>query len=357
MITDSTGNILESQAQAIVNTVNCVGVMGKGLALQFKRAYPQNFQAYASACKSGDVQLGSMFVFSTDSLDGPQWIINFPTKDHWRNESQLEYIREGLQDLKLVMEDLGITSIAIPPLGAGNGGLNWNDVRPVIVDSLNELDHVQVELYSPSNMRFPIQGQNIRMTWGREVITRLITGYLTQRVQSNPWTQSNSITELEIQKIMYFADRIEPKLGLQFTKGAYGPYSDKLRAILRDMEGSYLNGIGDASSKVLSLEPILVSEAAFASLSTATNEDSQNVASLVSRVLQTVLNYESPFSIELLASVDWVSRNSHLTSAQVVYEGISSWSPRKSGLFSLEDVSLALSHLRECELVDSKVSL
>jgi len=151
MIIDSHGNILESQAQAIVNTVNCVGVMGKGLALQFKRAYPQNFQAYVSACKSGDVQLGSMFVYATNSLDGPQWIINFPTKGHWRNKSKLEYIRNGLQDLRAVIAELGISSIAIPPLGAGNGGLNWKDVHPVIVESLSDLAHVQIQVYFPLN--------------------------------------------------------------------------------------------------------------------------------------------------------------------------------------------------------------
>ncbi len=151
MITEITGNILESNAEAIVNPVNCVGVMGKGLALQSKRAYPENFFAYAAACRSEEVKLGSMFVFARNTIGNPKWIINFPTKDHWRNSSRLEYIRDGLADLRTIIANLGLTSIAVPALGTGNGGLNWNEVRSTIRKGLGELEHVEIKLYTPAD--------------------------------------------------------------------------------------------------------------------------------------------------------------------------------------------------------------
>ena len=355
MIIESHGNILESRAQAIVNTVNCVGVMGKGLALQFKRAYPENFRAYRLACDSGSVQLGSMFVFATNSLDGPQWIINFPTKNHWRNPSQLEYIRSGLQDLTRVIRDLGITSIAIPPLGAGNGGLNWSEVKPIIEESLSKLDHLDVELYSPSATKFPLQGLDIPMTWGREVINRLTVGYLNQRVQSDPWVQANSITELEIQKIVYFADRLEPQLALSYSRGIYGPYSDKLRAVLSAMEGTYLEGIGDGTSLVTNLEPILVTERAFEALDQSSSDTTRRISPLVDRVLKIVENFESPFGVELLASVDWVVRTGHVTTPDAAHREIANWTSRKASLFSTTDVATAFDHLQQSGLLDAQV--
>jgi O-acetyl-ADP-ribose deacetylase (regulator of RNase III) len=126
----ATGNLLEFKTDALVNTVNCVGIMGKGIALQFKKKFPENFKQYERACRSGEVQLGKMFIVPTNNLSEPHYIINFPTKDHWRNPSRLESIATGLQDLVAQVKKLNIKSIAIPPLGCGNGGLEWSEVRP-----------------------------------------------------------------------------------------------------------------------------------------------------------------------------------------------------------------------------------
>jgi O-acetyl-ADP-ribose deacetylase (regulator of RNase III) len=130
MITDGGGDLLSDAAEAIVNTVNTEGVMGKGIALQFKQRYPQNYETYRAACKRRQVHLGSMFVVATGALHGPRHIINFPTKGHWREQSRLEHIQAGLRDLVRVINELGINSIALPPLGCGNGGLEWTIVRP-----------------------------------------------------------------------------------------------------------------------------------------------------------------------------------------------------------------------------------
>jgi O-acetyl-ADP-ribose deacetylase (regulator of RNase III) len=141
MIELKTGNLLSENAEALVNTVNCVGIMGKGIALQFKRAYPENFRQYEKACKAGVVQPGHMFIFPTSNLSNPKYIINFPTKRHWRNKSKIEDIQSGLITLVEQVKLLGITSIAIPPLGCGNGGLNWADVKPLIESAFSQLDY------------------------------------------------------------------------------------------------------------------------------------------------------------------------------------------------------------------------
>lgn len=153
MIEYPSGDILQCEANALVNTVNCVGVMGRGIALQFKNVYPENFKAYEAACKHEAVQPGRMFVFETGQLTLPRFIINFPAKRHWRGKSRIEDIDAGLVDLVNVIRDKGIRSIAIPPLGAGLGGLDWNEVRPRIERALAELAEVRVLVFEPKGVR------------------------------------------------------------------------------------------------------------------------------------------------------------------------------------------------------------
>jgi len=155
MIKFVSGDILNAKVDALVNTVNTAGVMGKGLALQFKKAFPANFKAYEAAAKAGEVETGRMFVFDAGGIVPPRYIINFPTKRHWRNASKLDYIESGLRDLVAVVRDRSIRSIAIPPLGAGLGGLDWRDVRPLILQALEGLGGVDVQIFEPS--RAPAQ--------------------------------------------------------------------------------------------------------------------------------------------------------------------------------------------------------
>ena len=150
MVTFQEGNLLEADVEALVNTVNTVGVMGKGIALMFKERFPDNFREYAAACKTGDVRLGEMFVTENHELVGPKWIVNFPTKDHWRSRTKLEWIEQGLKSLARVIEERRIGSIAVPPLGCGNGRLNWQDVRPVIESALSEVVGLEATVYEPT---------------------------------------------------------------------------------------------------------------------------------------------------------------------------------------------------------------
>ncbi|MBF0180956.1 MAG: macro domain-containing protein [Magnetococcales bacterium] len=150
MIEFTKGNILTDDAEAIVNTVNCVGVMGRGIALQFKNAYPDNFKAYEAACKRHEVAPGRMFVFDTHQPTRQRFIVNFPTKRHWRDNSRMEDIESGLQSLVKEIHDRGIRSIAIPPLGCGLGGLSWPEVRSRIELAFRELPDIDVTLYEPT---------------------------------------------------------------------------------------------------------------------------------------------------------------------------------------------------------------
>jgi O-acetyl-ADP-ribose deacetylase (regulator of RNase III) len=150
MINYTQGNLLEAQAEALVNAVNTVGVMGKGIALMFKKRFTHNNRAYEEACKVKQVQTGKMFVTETGELMGPRWVINFPTKQHWRNPSKMEWIVDGLVDLRRFLIENQVKSVAIPPLGAGNGGLNWLAVRTQIEIALADLESVNIRVYEPT---------------------------------------------------------------------------------------------------------------------------------------------------------------------------------------------------------------
>ena len=149
MITYTTGNILTADVEALVNPVNCVGIMGAGLALQFKQSFPGNFNAYAIACKNKEVYLGSVFVFETKQMANLHYIINFPTKNHWRDKSKIEDIEARLITLVAVIRQYNISSIAIPPLGCGLGGLSWAQVKRRIITAMVPLADTQVIIYEP----------------------------------------------------------------------------------------------------------------------------------------------------------------------------------------------------------------
>lgn len=147
------GDLLKlNDVDAIVNAVNCVGVMGKGIALQFKSTWPNNFAEYTAACKAGQVRPGRMFIHDSGGLAKPNYIVNFPTKDHWRGASKMAFIRDGLVDLVAQVRRLGIQSIAIPPLGCGNGGLDWAEVHPLIEAAFEALPEIDVRLFEPGGL-------------------------------------------------------------------------------------------------------------------------------------------------------------------------------------------------------------
>lgn len=339
MIEYRVGNILEDTAEALVNTVNCVGVMGRGIALQFKKAFPENFKAYAAACKQGKVQPGRMFIHETGQLIPPRYIINFPTKRHWRGKSRLEDIEAGLEDLADVIQRYDIRSIAIPPLGSGLGGLEWGEVRPRIEKALEPLTDVRVVVYEPGGPPAAKNMAHIRevpkMTAGRAALVELIHRYL--RGLLDPF-----VSLLEVHKLMYFMQEAGEPLRLKFQKGPYGPYAENLRHVLNAIEGHFVSGYadgGDAPDKRLELVPGAMEEAgAFL----ARNERTR---SRFSKVAELVEGFESPFGLELLSTVHWVIDKEGGRSMSDVQKRTYAWNDRKQQ-FTPRQIALAADVLK-----------
>lgn len=341
MIEMTSGDILRDEAEAIVNTVNCVGVMGRGIALQFKNAWPENFKAYEAACARQEVQPGRMFVFETGQLTAPQYIVNFPTKRHWRGKSRIEDIEAGLSALVTEVRARGIRSIAIPPLGSGLGGLDWDVVRPLIEHAFAPLSDVVVRIYEPNGAPTADKMHHSRevpkMTPGRAALVELVNRYMQGLLDP-------VITLLEVHKLMYFMQVAGEPLRLKYVKAPYGPYAENLRHVLRTVEGHLLSGYadgGDAPDKPLNLVPGAVEDATNFLLA---HDDTR---SRFERVDDLVEGFESPFGLELLATVHWIAQNDPgLETHADVVSRVYAWSDRKKR-FSPRQVGVALKVLAD----------
>ncbi len=350
MLNFTTGNLLEARAQALVNTVNTVGVMGKGIALMFKERFTDNYRQYAAACKAGQVHTGHMFVTEPAELDGPRWVVNFPTKQHWRSPSRLEWITEGLQDLRRFLIEKQVQSIAIPPLGAGNGGLDWPLVKAEIERVLGDVPGVEITVFEPTQ-----QYQNVAKRAGVEKLTpaRALIAELVRRY----WVLGMECSLLEIQKLAWFLERSverllpgDKELNLQFEANKFGPFAPKLNHLLNSLDGSYLHSdkrIADATpfdviwfddERKDLVQAYLCSEAK------AYAQALEDTAALID-------GFESPFGMELLATVDWLlTREGVAPTVQAVREGLTRWpvpgaAQRKTALFHDDAIGIALERL------------
>ena len=334
MITQTQGDILRDESEAIVNTVNCVGVMGRGIALQFRNAYPENFKAYEKACQREEVQPGRMFVFETGELTNPRYIINFPTKRHWRGKSRMEDIDTGLKALVTVLREKKIRSIAIPPLGSGLGGLNWAEVKPRIEAALAPLEDVKVSIYGPGGaptVEKMVRNQEVpKMTPGRAALVELMHHYLGGLL--DPF-----VTLLEVHKLMYFMQEAGEPLKLKYAKAPYGPFAENLGHVLKAIEGHLVSGYadgGDAPDKQLALVPGAFEDAReFLAGRQATREH-------FTKVTQLVAGFESPVGLELLATVHWVAKREAPASLTNLVQRTHAWNERKR-LFSPRQIELA----------------
>lgn len=331
MIEFTTGDILKCEAEAIVNTVNCVGIMGRGIALQFKNAYPDNFKAYAAACQRDEVQPGRMMVHETGQLTLPHYIINFPTKRHWRGRSRIEDIDSGLAALMEFIRMRNIHSVAIPPLGSGLGGLDWHEVLPRIEQAFAALPDVQVLVFEPKGAPSDVMvnARDVpKMTAGRAALVELIYCYLGGLL--DPF-----VTLLEVHKLMYFMQAAGEPLRLKYVKAPYGPYAENLRHVLHAIEGHFLSGYGDggdAPDKPLNLVPGAVEEAKeYLTQHTQTRER-------FDRVTQLVEGFESPYGLELLASVHWVMKHEEAMTPDEIAGQIYAWNTRKQQFTSRQIV-------------------
>lgn len=341
------GNLLEADAEALVNTVNTVGVMGKGIALMFKEHFPENFREYAAACKIGNVRLGEMFVTKNPNLIGPKWIVNFPTKDHWRSRTRLEWIEMGMKSLVQVIEDRQIASIAVPPLGCGNGGLNWRDVKPVIVSALAEVEGLKATVYEPT----PVY-QNVSKRVGVEKLTpaRALVAEMVRRYG----LLGLGCTVLEVQKLAWFIARgaaetgVKDPLNLSFVQHQYGPYSDRLRLLLNDLDGSYLGcerRVADAGPT----SELWFNEGKREFVNAYLRSEAKSYLPALDWTTETIRGFESPLGMELLATVDWLIRKGGATpTVDGVLAGLRKWGrgrDRKLRILDKRLISIALNRL------------
>lgn len=334
MIEYKRGNILAEDVEAVVNTVNCVGIMGRGIALQFKNAFPDNFKAYAAACKRNEVQPGWMFIYETGRLTNPLFIVNFPTKRHWKGKSRMEDIDAGLVALAEEIRARNIRSIAIPPLGSGLGGLDWTKVRPRIEAALRGIDGLRAVIFEPSEAladeRTNSSSDAPKMTSGRAALVGLMHRYLSGLL--DPF-----ISLLEVHKLMYFLQVADEPLRLTYTKGPYGPYAENLRHVLKAVEGHLVAGYadgGDAPEKQLELVPGALEDAS------AFLKDKTDTVSRLNKVFELVEGFETPFGLELLSTVHWIVTHEQAETLDDIVTKTYAWNDRKRQ-FSRRQIALA----------------
>ncbi|OWY33703.1 type II toxin-antitoxin system antitoxin DNA ADP-ribosyl glycohydrolase DarG [Herbaspirillum aquaticum] len=344
MIEITTGNLLTADAEALVNTVNTEGVMGKGIALQFKQAFPNMFKAYEAACRAGEVQLGRVHIYDLGGLvGGPRWIVNFPTKAHWKSRSKLADVKSGLQDLVYQVQKLGIHSIAVPPLGCGYGGLSWDDVRPLIEEAFNDVPEVAVKLYPPNGApepkSMPNHTETPPMTDGRAALIVMMERYLEGLM--DPF-----VSLLEVHKLMYFLQEAGEPLRLKYEAKTYGPYAQNLRQVLIRLDGHYISGYGDGQdnpTKPLELIDDAVEKAS------QWIENSTQTLDRISRVSDLISGFEDPYGLELLSSMHWVMCADPLArdSVEEAIAAVHKWNARKKSTLKRDHLHKAWARLKD----------
>lgn len=350
MINYVKGNIFESQAQALVNTVNTVGVMGKGLALQFKEAFPENFRIYRDVCKNKQLAVGQMLVTEDCSLRfGNKIIVNFPTKTHWRYPSEYSYIELGLKALRNEIRQRGIRSIAIPPLGSHNGGLDWQIVRKMVEDTLANLD-CDIYLYEPDSAIVErMKSERVKLTPARALL-------LLMFADMNRYGEFASVFAAE--KLVYFLQRFGAGdiFKIQFKPYIYGPYSGgKIAHVLYHLNGSYIKGMAAMNNRPFDFIWLTEDAEKEAKKFIAESGD-RRLESISARTMEFLRDYYSNFSLELLSSVDYLlgsvpslsdwksteeSQVIDILSAELL-----KWSPRKENMFKPQLLSQALTYLK-----------
>jgi O-acetyl-ADP-ribose deacetylase (regulator of RNase III) len=327
MIQYKTGNLLDSKAEALVNTVNTVGVMGKGIALQFKNMFPNNFKLYSAACKAKTLKVGQLLVTEEETLlTGKKTIINFPTKTNWRLPSEYQYIELGLIELAKVIKDKNIKSIAIPPLGSGNGGLDWNKVKLLLEKHLTDVN-CDIFLYEPSStVQEILKKERVKLTPARAMLLSV----LYELVRNGEF-----VSEFSSEKIAYFLQRFGAKeaFKLEFQPNFYGPYSGKVKHVLYYLNGSYIMGYSSKDKKPFEeLGLILDSEL-------EVNEfldKPQNLVykTSVEKTKEFLTGFYSPFGLELLSTIDFIINEKKAQTQESIIQELENWSDRKKTMFN-----------------------
>ncbi|MCO6406897.1 type II toxin-antitoxin system antitoxin DNA ADP-ribosyl glycohydrolase DarG [Hoeflea alexandrii] len=337
------GDMFAEPVEALVNTVNCVGIMGKGVALEFKNRWPANFRAYKKLCDAKNLKPGQMFVYDTKELftsNGPRFLINFPTKAHWRSKSKIEYIEDGLDALSSVIRENRIRSIAIPPLGCGNGGLDWADVRPLIEAKLSTLENIDIILFAPKHTADEPEHvhSGLPMTYPRAVLLKALNDLES--------FFDGSFDRISLQKLVYFLQALGVDFNLKFARNLHGPYSETLKLAYVALEhhgmiSGFLTGDRQAH----------VTNSGCAVAEDFLSRSDSNAAEIVDRLSKLIQGYESPYGLELLSSVHWLARHEGHFPVEKIIEEMMSWNETKRNTYSAEAIRGAYDRLKEDSLL------
>jgi O-acetyl-ADP-ribose deacetylase (regulator of RNase III) len=338
MIQYKTGNLLESEAEALVNTVNTVGVMGKGIALQFKNMFPQNFKLYAHACRNNEVKVGKLLITEEAILSGKKIIINFPTKTNWRLPSEYQYIESGLGELVKLIKDRNIKSIAIPPLGAGNGGLDWKKVKQLLEQYLSNVD-CEILIYEPSAAILEVlRKERVKLTPARAMLLSVL--YELAR-------NGEFVSEFASEKIAYFLQRFGAKetFNLEFHPNFYGPYSGKVKHVLYYLNGSYIVGYSSKDKKPFE-ELGIMPDAEWEVNAFLNKPENETHKRTVEKTKAFLNGFYSPFGLELLSTIDFIMAEKNKKTRDAIAMELENWSDRKKTLFTNQNfIDIAIKNL------------
>lgn len=355
MIRVLVGDMFESSAQTLVNTVNCVGVMGKGIALEFKKRFPDMFRDYTKACERGDVKLGRPYLHR--SLIGP-WILNFPTKDHWRSVARIKDIVDGLEYLGAHYREWGISSLAVPPLGCGEGGLDWGTVGPTLYRYLDRMA-IPVELYAPYGtphselqpeflsgaVPAPDIEKQLRPGW-------LALAEIVQRLDQQPYHPP--VGRTVFQKIAYVATRDGIPTGLDYKRSSYGPFAANAKAVLsRLVNNGVVEELRTGTMFKIEIGPTFEdAKRAYSSDFAAWDETMDRVADLFMRL--------GTRQAELVATsmfvADELKAEGRKPSERSVVLAVAEWKQRRSPPFATDEVALAVRTLASLDWIDVRAS-
>lgn len=350
MIKYLTGNILDSPAQALVNTVNTVGVMGKGIALQFKKQFPNNYKIYVNACRNKELKIGQLLVTEEESLlSDKKIIINFPTKTHWRYPSEYDYIEKGLDALIKVIKEKNIRSIALPPLGAGNGGLDWSKVKIIIENKLKDLD-CDIYIYEPTSaIKESLKKERVKLTPARAMMLSVLYDLVRN---------GEFVSEFAAEKVVYFLQRFGAKdvFKLEFKPNFYGPYSGKVRHVLYYLNGSYLMGYSSKDKKPFE-ELNLIMEAEKEVEDFLRLPENTRYKEIVLKTKKFLSGFYSPFGLELLSTVDYIASQKGITKEEEISKELEKWSERKRTKFANRTfIKIALENLNHYFTYDRRTT-
>ena len=327
MIHYVTGNLLESKAEALVNTVNTDGIMGKGIALQFKNTFPNNFKAYARACKNNEVKIGKLFVTEDESMfTGKKMIIKKKTKTTWRKPSEYSYIEEGLTDLKRIIKEKNIKSLALPPLGTGNGGLNWNKVKFILEKNLLDIN-CEIYIYQPgAKIKDVLKKERVKLTPARAMLLSVLFDLVRN---------GEFVSEFAAEKTAYFLQKFGAKdqFKLEFKPNFYGPYSGKVRHVLYYLNGSYIMGYSSKDKKPFE-ELELVPDAEKDIIEFLNRKENLKYKEIVEKTKEFLRGFYSPFGLELLSTVDFIMTKKGINTQETIKKELENWSNRKKTLFN-----------------------